>query len=55
MIKASGVAWTAEENSRLIELAKAGHVDDEVAEILGRPVRAISAQRMLHGIAPNRR
>lgn len=55
MNKVPGVGWTLDEIRRLIELANAGHSDDEIAEIVGRPVRAVSAQRMLLGIGPNRR
>ena len=46
--------WTSDESKQLASLASAGLMDAQIAEALGRPVRAVSAQRMLLGIRPNR-
>ena len=47
--------WTPDEKKRLADLASAGLIDNDIAEAMDRPVRAVSAQRMLMGIPPNRR
>ena len=49
-----GGYWTPEDKKRLIALTGAGHIDDDIAKVLERPVRAVSAQRVLLGILPNR-
>jgi hypothetical protein len=49
-----GSNWTPEDKERLIALTDAGHIDNDIARVLERPVQAVSAQRILLGILPNR-